>query len=257
MTGWELGWSRYTGYDDIIADKERKTFFAFFEERDQTTELFDKFVNTLSNDGFMTEVKYEERDWTTIYRITHKQKGVEMLAQNYIDNCMIVQSLNPRSDSEVSRYLNQLEAMDYDINDWLCVASVEHGLITIRLKTGKALSVVVKTGAVKGLDEKGILVPYSFYMLKQSDKLIGQALVKYYHDQFDITECGPTIVMFEILRKYRDKGLGGSLLELIEKLACESGFTKIFLSDTHSNYFWHKHDYDIDIDEGEKELECW
>jgi GNAT superfamily N-acetyltransferase len=99
-------------------------------------------------------------------------------------------------------------------------------------------------------------LPKRFYEVKLNDTLVAKALVSCYNDEMD--EISPTIDPIEVNKKYRNSGIGKSLVRLIERVSRNEGFDQVWASDieiTGSTGFWRKIGYEIDLDEAVKYLE--
>ena len=104
-----------------------------------------------------------------------------------------------------------------------------------------------------GLTDDSLFELESFWKFFLHDKYIGKALIRFHAEE--MSECAPTVILFEIFPEFRRQDFGADVMCGIEKYMQKHGFGIIRIENTLVNEFWKRLGYEIDIDEGEKSLE--
>lgn len=114
---------------------------------------------------------------------------------------------------------------------------------------------VAYAGSKDNIDDFDIS-PYKFYEFYLGRALIAKALVSYCNCQMG--EVDPTIEIMEVRKEHRGKGIGGSLVSLIEKEAADEGFGLIWATDCREEpSFWEHIGYEGDGEEMAKGIGIW
>lgn len=246
MTSWDLGWEKYDDWRDIDPNNGKATFIVAYEEWDSDFEgVFNKLKDNLSSLGFSIAVAQQENNHADLI-LRARSASENLLLQRH---CRGFAARFLDSTIEFDLWEKITAGLEYDF-----CGELVHGVSKKHLQNADDLQVTMIQGPRK-IKENGAddLMPETFYLLKQKNLIVGKALLTYYN--YDMDECAPTIKMFEIIRKFRLKGIGSLFLERIEQDALDNGFFKIWASEMKSAGFWKSNGYVFDLDEGEKILE--
>jgi GNAT superfamily N-acetyltransferase len=242
---WDLAWKNYTRGNEIVPQKGMVTYEVIYGSLADAGEHFSDFRVWLANAGYQVKVSEKSKDNNQPLFQADKAGTSFLMKEGYDDFFAVrMPKDHPESDKIVSWFYDQGEC-DY-------VGEVDDGKRSFEVRQSK-LTIQELTGVTQTNLNQSEILPATFYVLKLSGRRIGKALLEYYNSE--MVESGATIIMIEILEEYRGRGYGKIFLEFIEQHVCDSGFPRIWASDTKSMWFWEKAGYDIDIDEGEKWLE--
>ena len=144
------------------------------------------------------------------------------------------------------------------ISDWF--TGSEHGVVfagtvshgTSRFQLKEFGTITERVGVVM---EGGYpdLYPYKFLSLRRNRRLIAKMLVSHYNHE--ITEASPTMEILEVVEGERGKGVGRSMIELVENEARDDGFDRVWGTDAElSMKLLKKLGYDFDLEDGVKYL---
>ncbi len=209
-------------------------------------ERLSMFKEWVASIGYQVKVSGNNKD--TYQPLFQANKGADsiLIKQGYSDFFAIRMQKDHSESDKIVSWL-------YDRGECNYVGQIDDGKRSFDLRKRK-LTVHELTGMTQASLNESEILPATFYVLKMSGLRIGKALLEYYNSE--MVESGPTIILIEILKEYQGRGYGKIFLDFIEQHACDSGFLRIWASDTNSMWFWEKAGYDIDIDEGVKWLEC-
>jgi len=236
----EITWKNYPSFQDIVPNKQ-STLIMTFGNYDISKNVFEELKSGLGNNEISTKF-YEDKYGNEFLGIYYQKDKIATLFQSY--NCIIT-TLSMSTKKEYLR--TYLEDTYFDELD--SSVEIQHKNEKFMLRDSD-ITVKSRTGLIKNNSESE---PKSFWKFYQNDKLVSKALIGFNASEMD--DCAPTIIMFDVGKRYRRKGLGKKIILGIEYEIHQLGFHNIRLEDTRATPFWRDLGYDIDIDEGEKSLD--
>jgi GNAT superfamily N-acetyltransferase len=234
----KLAWKGYPSFDDIIIDETSTLFINL--GCDASQEAFTHLQSWAAKNYPQSKLLKGEYD-NDSFRIINKS---DVAISFCVNNCLVVRFLNPDLKTELYNYLEKTYSLGSE-----SFVEIKHIEEKFSIWNSK-MKVISRTGVIK--DEKDWL-PYSFWKIYKGKNFISRALIGF--RALEMSECAPTILMFDVMPKFRRKGFGREIVTGIEYYMCENGCTKLRLENTKAILFWQKLGYDIDIDEGEKYLD--
>lgn len=243
---WKLNWKEYIERGEILTEPNVTTFVARYESEEKARSVFSELRKWLTENGLDIKIKKEDKELDTVI-LQAVSGNNEILAEKGYGDYIIARSNNPSYTDSVRMFLGQHYVLETPF-----IAELPHKKRKFELKKHAIMGLSL-TGITTKTESILDLFPYTYYELKKGRKIIGKAILSYYNHEMD--DCAPVIKLFEIIEEYSGYGIGTKLLQIIEEDAYDSGFDRIWASDTKSVEFWMKAGYEIDIDEGFKSLE--
>jgi GNAT superfamily N-acetyltransferase len=240
---WDLNWRKYPHAEDIDPEGGLATVVVGFEDLDKSKPAAEYFRQWLSQNGFSFEQQRSDPNLT---------EDPVMVASSGRDTVMF------RDDFGYMPIRCPQGKLCAVISDWFAssvhdvafVGAVDHGTWRFQLK---GYGTVTERVGVVTKDGYPNLYPYKFLSLRRNRRLIAKMLVSHYNHE--MAEASPTMEMLEVVEEERGKGIGRSMIELVEDKARDDGFEKIWGTDAElSMKLLKRLGYDFDLEDGVKYL---
>ncbi len=218
-------WNKYPSYVDLQTNSRISIIISVRSLYSDS--VLNSLVRFLEDEGYQSKSKLVN--------------GVVLSASIYKDNNMLgtIESHYVWLVGEISfllyQHLLKLLKTDFGYHE-NTISVIYHKEMETVIE--KSILIRFRSGIPKSSNS---LVPYSACHLYYDDTLIGKALLEYYNP--DTGEYEPTILLIEVSQEWQSYGV--KILEFIENILQENGFTKLWALNIQNELFWKGVGYDI------------
>jgi|GEM_PF-5030438 GNAT superfamily N-acetyltransferase len=229
-----LNWESYPNFHNIQTDSGFTVLIGRHgdDADEQVTQLYEKCKKYFPNSTFR-EVEYRPEI------IIQNRDKIANITTTY--NCIRVRFFTESKQLQEILYEECLEDSKFFVE-------IPHKEISHEFKK-TSITAISKTGYQFHQDETEL---FSFWKFSLNGAMVAEMLMNYC--AHEMGECTATILLFEVIPEFRNKGLGKKIISEIECFVFKEGFVNLRLDNTQSMEFWEKLGYEIDLDEGDKDL---
>ncbi len=243
---WSLNWEKYVGRSRIDTSGKCVTVVFGFESSQACQNELLSLKAWLKSKGYSLGRKVlrdprSPHDQGFSVTLARLDSEVVSIVEGY-NNDMLVRCSRGRSYRDVRSF-----SLGFRTRRVVFCAEVKHGI------RRRALGRIGTLTEYVGYDRNDAMefYPYKFMELRKDKSLIAKALVS--HFNLEMSESAPTMELLEVVKAHQRKGIGTSIVRLIEKEVKREGYNKIWGTDASLSYkFLKKLGYTFDLDEGEK-----
>jgi len=238
LSNWSLHWPK----GEIVTDKNVMTFIIRYSDDRSASFSIDNLKSHLEQCGFNTIYRqWGEDGLVSIEAGTGAGVGRQVTVHLWtlLDHAMAIVTCHDLKHRRAIRAF-------FDNEKNCILGELTH---TTRILDCKRIHAVIitSTGNMTGPEEHDEPELQTVYELKIGAELVGMCLLSYYNGE--MSDCAPTIQLFEIKEKYRGKRLGREFLQAIEHDVPEHGFDRIWATNiayTDAVGFWERMGYDTE-----------